>query len=279
MADEFLEPGPDEEGYEEAPVTPGELPVPEPDDGPSEETPASYRLTWDSLGSRLFKIGIDRGVLYPMVDGNYQNGVAWSGLTGIDVSIGGREKTALYTRDRKARILLSPEEYGGTIKAFYYPDEFDACIGDDLLLGGITLGQQDRTPFGLSYRTIIGNDILGQKFAYKLHVIYESYVISITDTESTINESLSPTEFSWAFESIPVEIDGYNPISHIAIDSRKFSTEIMTALEDALWGTDETPSRLLLPQEIYDIVLAGLPYEGFPKPGVYPDLEIYPSSQ
>lgn len=235
------------------------------------------KLTWDDIGNRLYKVGIDRGVLYPMVDENYQNGVSWSGLTGVDYSPGGREKTVLYSGDVKRRILQSPEEFGGTIKAYFYPDEFDQCIGNVTIFDGMILGQQESSPFGLSYRTVIGNDVVGHKFAYQLHVLYESYVISIKDADNTINENLSPTEFNWSFECIPVEFGDFSPVSHISIDSRKFPEHIMTSLEEALWGTDDTEPRLLLPQEIYDIILAGMPYEGFPKPGAYPALDLYPA--
>lgn len=237
------------------------------------------KLTWDDIGSRFYKVGIDKGVLYPMADENYQNGVAWSGLTGVEYSAGGREKTVLYTGNVKSRILLSPEEYGGTIKAYFYPDAFDPCIGNATIFDGMILGQQESIPFGLSYRTLVGNDIVGNSYAYQLHVLYESHVITIKDTESTVNENLSPTEFNWTFECIPVEFMDYSPVSHISIDSRKFSQETMTALQEALWGTEDNEPRLLLPNEIYDIILAGLPYEGFPKTGVYPALDLYPAPQ
>lgn len=236
------------------------------------------KLTWDDIGSRFYKVGIDKGVLYPMADENYQNGVAWSGLTGVDYSPAGREKTVLYTGDVKKRLLFSPEEYGGTIKAYFYPDAFENCIGNAVIADGMILGQQESIPFGLSYRTYIGNDVVGNKHAYQLHVLYESHVTSIKDTDSTVNESLSPTEFNWGFECIPVDFGEYSPVSHIAIDSRKFSEQVMTTLEEALWGTEDTEPRLLLPQEIYDIILGDTPDSGlYPASDLYLALDLYPA--
>lgn len=234
------------------------------------------RLTWDDVGSRFFKVGIDHGVLYPMLDDNYLTGVSWSGLTGVEYTIAGREKTALYTGDVKSRILLSPEEFGGNIKAYFYPDAFDPCIGNATIFDGMIIGQQESNPFGLSYRTVIGNDVLGTGYAYQLHFLYNSQIVSLSNMENTINENLAPTEFSWTFECIPIEFMDYDPVSHIAVDSRKFSEQTMIALEQAIWGTEDTEPHLLLPEEIYNIILENRPYDGFPKPGVYPALDLYP---
>jgi hypothetical protein len=211
-----------------------------------------------------------------MVDDVYQNGVSWSGITSVEYSPGGREKTPLYTGGVRSKILLSPEEFGGSIGAYFYPDAFDQCIGNATVLDGMIVGQQEAVPFGLSYRTIIGNDITGNKFAYQLHLLYESYVTTIKDTSSTVNESISPSELNWSFESIPTEFSGYSPVSHIAIDSRKFPESVMKAIENALWGSEDTQPYLPLPGELYDLIMASLPYEGYPKPGVYPALDLYP---
>ena len=212
------------------------------------------RLTWDEVGSHFYKAGVDRCVLYPMVEDAYQTGVAWSGITDVEYSPTGNEKTILYTGDVRSRVLLNGEEFGGSISAYFYPDEFDRCIGNDTALGGILVGQQERAPFGLCYRTMIGNDTVGNGFGYQIHVLYEAYVTSIKDTESTINENLNPTAFNWSFECVPVDFPGYSPVSHLAIDSRKYSQTVMAALEDALWGSDNTSARLLMPEDIYPLI-------------------------
>ena len=237
------------------------------------------RLTWDDVGTHYFKIGIDHGVLYPYIEEQYSKGVPWSGLTGIDHTSSGREKTVLYTGGVKSRILLTPEEFGGIINAFYYPDEFEQCMGNatDPGLDGLVIGQQEAIPFGLTYRTRIGNETAGSNFAYQLHFVYGALVTGATDSNSTVNASSDLTPMSWTFDSVPVAIDGYSPTSHIFIDSRKFSKESMAYVEEAIWGSESNEPYLPMLDDIQERLWMGVPYSGAPQPyGLFPSGEIFP---
>lgn len=237
------------------------------------------RLTWDDVGTHYFKIGIDRGVLYPYVDDAYEKGVSWSGLTGIEYSFSGREKTALYTGGVKSRILLTPEEFGGTINAFYYPDEFERCMGNaiDSELDGLVIGQQEEMSFGITYRTRLGNDASGADFAYQIHFVYGAIVTGVTDANSTVNASADLTPMSWTFDTIPEAFNGYSPVSHLFVDSRKFSAESMNYLETAIWGSENSEPYLPMLSEIQELLWLGVPYDGRPRPyGLFPSGEIFP---
>ena len=214
------------------------------------------RLTWDDTGKRLYETGVSQGVLYPIgVGGTYDTGVAWNGLTAVTESPSGAEATALYADDIKYLSLYSTEEFGATIEAYTYPDEFAACDGSAELIEGVTAGQQDRKVFGMCYKTIVGNDVDSNAHGYKLHLIYGAKASPSEKAYATINDSPEAITFSWEITTTPVNVTGMKPTASLVIDSTKVSAEAMTALEKELYGAAEgTGPRLPLPDEIKQII-------------------------
>lgn len=221
------------------------------------------RLTWDNNGERLYETGVKQGVLYPIqADGKYSKGVAWNGLTAVTESPSGAEATALYADDIKYLNLISNEEFGATIEAYTYPDEFAECDGSASLVDGVTLGQQKRKTFGLCYRTSLGNDVDGNDYGYKLHLVYGCLAAPSEKAYATINDSPEAITFSWEISTTPVNVAGFKPTSQITIDSTKADKTKLTALEDVLYGKDgETTEgagpRLPLPDEIKTLMAKG----------------------
>lgn len=220
------------------------------------------KLVWDQTGERLYETGVKQGVLYPQVSGAYPKGVAWNGLTAVTESPSGAEATALYADDIKYLNLMSNEEFGATIEAYTYPDEFAKCDGSASLAEGVSIGQQKRQAFGLSYRTTLGNDVDGNDYGYKLHIIYGALAAPSEKAYSTINDSPEAITFSWEVSTTPVNVSGYKPTASITIDSTKVDAEKLAALEDILYGKDGedgtgTDARLPLPDEIATIFAAG----------------------
>ena len=208
-------------------------------------------LTWDNTGERLFETGVKNGVLYPIQDdGKYTKGVAWNGLVSVTESPSGAEATALYADDIKYVNLLSNEEFGATIEAYTYPDEFAECDGSGQLAEGVLIGQQKRKIFGLCYRTTIGNDVDGNDHGYKLHLVYGCLASPSEKAYSTINDNPDAITFSWEVTTTPVNVTGFKPTSQITIDSTKAGTEKMTKIEEALYGTIEKEAYLPLPDEL-----------------------------
>lgn len=212
------------------------------------------KLIWDKSGDRLYETGVQKGVLYPMVEGAYPKGVAWNGLTAVTESPSGAEATALYADDIKYLNLVSAEEFGGTIEAYMYPDEFMACDGSAELAAGVYIGQQNRQPFGLCYRTTLGNDTESNSHGYKLHIIYNALAAPSEKAYATINDSPEAITFSWEFATTPVEIEGFKPTASIVIDSTKVDPAKLAALEDLLYGTAEKEASLPTPNEIAALV-------------------------
>lgn len=221
------------------------------------------RLTWDNTGERYYETGVKQGVLYPIQsDGKYSLGVAWNGLTAVTESPSGAEATALYADDIKYLNLISTEEFGATIEAYTYPDEFAECDGSASLADGIMLGQQKRKTFGLCYKTTVGNDVDGNDYGYKLHLIYGCLAAPSEKAYATINDSPEAITFSWEVSTTPVNVAGFKPTSQITIDSTKIAEDKkakLTELEDILYGkngtgdngeTGATVARLPLPDEI-----------------------------
>ena len=209
------------------------------------------RLTWDNTGERLFETGVKNGVLYPIqADGKYTKGVAWNGLISVTESPSGAEATALYADDIKYVNLLSNEEFGATIEAYTYPDEFAECDGSGTLAEGVLLGQQKRKVFGLCYRTTIGNDVDGNDHGYKLHLVYGCLAAPSEKAYSTINDNPDAITFSWEVTTTPVNVTGFKPTSQITIDSTKVAKEKMTAIEALLYGSEENEPSLPLPDEL-----------------------------
>ena len=214
------------------------------------------RLTWDDLGKRFYETGVKQGVLYPQVSGAYPKGVAWNGLTAVTESPSGAEPTPLYADDIKYLELTSNEEFGCTIEAYTYPDEFKACNGEATLAEGVTIGQQTRVPFGFCYKTVLGNDEKKNDYGYKLHLVYGATASVSEKAFQTINDSPEAITFSWEVTTTPVAVKGFKPTAILTIDSTTIAAEKLTALEDILYGKEETEARLPLPDEIAELVKA-----------------------
>lgn len=215
------------------------------------------RLVWDKTGERFYETGVRQGVLYPMVDGAYPKGVAWNGLTAVTESPSGAESTALYADDIKYLNLRSTEEFGATIEAYTYPKEFEECDGSAELATGVTIGQQPRKSFGLSYRTALGNDVENENHGYKLHLIYGATASPSEKAYATISDSPEAITFSWEVTTVPVNVEGFKPTALLTIDSTKIDPAKLTALEDILYGKAEAEARLPLPDEIATLMAQG----------------------
>ena len=209
------------------------------------------QLAWDSVGERFYETGVDHGVLYiPDNAGNYDEGVAWNGLTTVTESPSGAEPTPLYADNIKYLSLTSAEEFGGSIEAFTYPDEFMQCDGTAEPEPGVMVGQQNRTIFGLAYRTLLGNDTEGDAHGYKLHLVYGAKASPSEKAYATINDSPEAIAFSWDFTTTPVAVPNLKPAATLVIDSTQVDADGLAALEDELYGTAGTDPRLPLPAEV-----------------------------
>lgn len=208
-------------------------------------------LTWDGSGQRVYETGVDHGVLYmPDVAGEYSDGVAWNGLTTVTESPAGAEPTDLYADNIKYVTLRSAETFGATIEAYTYPPEFDKYDGLATPEIGVSVGQQGRPAFGLSYRTLMGNDLQGSDYGYKLHLIYGCTASPSEKAYSTVNDSPDAITFSWEVATTPVSVTGLKPTSIITIDSTKVDATALGQLEDALYGTAGTDPHLPMPDEV-----------------------------
>ena len=207
-------------------------------------------LTWDQVGERFYETGVDHGVLYIPTNGVYNSGVAWNGLISVTESPSGAEPSPQYADNIKYLNLLSTEEFGGTIEAFTYPDEFAQCDGTAFPKVGLAVGQQPRKPFGLSYRTKIGNDTAGQDLGYKLHLVYGALAAPSEKAYSTVNDSPEAVAFSWEFTTTPVEVTGLKPTALLTIDSTKVAAAGLTALEALFYGTELQDPSLPLPNAV-----------------------------
>ena len=212
------------------------------------------KLTWDASGERLYETGVKQGVLYVMNSNVYGNGVAWNGLTAITESPSGAESTPLYADDIKYLDLRSTEEFGATIEAYTYPDEFAACDGSASLADGVSIGQQARKMFGLCYRTTVGNDTDGTDHGYKLHLIYGATASPSEKAYETINDSPEAITFSWEITTTPVSVTGFKPTASITIDSTKADPTCLAALEEKLYGSESTEPTLPMPDEVKTIM-------------------------
>lgn len=214
-------------------------------------------LKWDEDGKRLYETGVDHGVLYPAAsNGGYDKGVAWNGLTSVQESPSGAEATPLYADNIKYLNLLSVEEFGATVEAYTYPDEFEECDGSKELAKGVSVGQQARKKFGLCYRTKIGNDEDGNDHGYKLHIIYNCLAAPASKEYSSVNDSPEAITLSWELTTTPVNVPGGKPTATLTIDSTKVSPEDLKKIEDALYGTESEEPKLLLPAEVAALITA-----------------------
>lgn len=219
------------------------------------------KIEWDKTGEKLYETGVKNGVLYlPDESGAYTNGVAWNGLTSVKESPSGAEATPLYADDIKYLELTSAEEFGGTLECYTYPDEFAECDGSAEVAPGVIIGQQNRKTFGLCYRTTLGNDIKGNEYGYKLHLIYGAKASPSEKAYSTINDSPEAITFSYEISTTPVNVTGHKPTASLIVDSTKVSVEKMAALEELLYGKDGVESspnnnpRLPLPDEVITLL-------------------------
>lgn len=214
------------------------------------------KLIWDATGERLYETGVKQGVLYLPTDGVYSKGVAWNGLTAVTESPSGAEATALYADDIKYLNLMSNEEFGATIEAYTYPEEFGECDGSASLVAGVKIGQQARKTFGLCYRTTLGNDVEGNDYGYKLHLVYGALAAPSEKGYATINDSPEAITFSWEVTTTPVAVTGYKPTAHIEIDSTAADATKLAELEAILYGSEDTEPRMPLPDEIKTLMTA-----------------------
>ncbi len=218
------------------------------------------KLVWDKTGERYYETGVKNGVLYVQDDkGEYPTGVAWNGLTTVTESPSGAEASPMYADDIKYLNLFSTEEFGATVEAYTYPDEFAACDGSAEIATGVSIGQQTRKTFGLCYRTALGNDSKGYDYGYKLHIIYGAIASPSEKAYATVNDSPEAITFSWELTTTPISVDGLKPTASVVIDSTKANATKLKTLEDILYGTDSTPGdkpgpRLPLPDEIITIM-------------------------
>ena len=208
------------------------------------------KIVWDQTGERLYETGVRNGVLYVQEGGAYPNGVAWNGLTAVTESPSGAEATPLYADDIKYLSLMSAEEFGATIEAYTYPDEFAQCDGSASLADGVYIGQQARKTFGLCYRTVVGNDVDNNDHGYKLHLIYGALAAPSEKPYATINDSPEAITFSWEITTTPVNVAGFKPTATVVIDSTKVDAAKLKALEDMLYGSDSEEPKRPLPDEI-----------------------------
>lgn len=217
----------------------------------------SKALVWDATGERLYETGVKKGVLYPQsTSGTYPKGVAWNGLTAVTESPSGAEANAIYADDMKYLNLYSAEEFGATIEAYTYPDEFAECDGSAELVKGVVIGQQKRKAFGLCYRTVLGNDTLNDGYGYKLHIIYGAMASPSEKAYNTVNDSPEAITFSWEVTTTPVNVADMKPTASLVIDSTKADPAKLAALEAILYGSENAEPRLPLPDEIKTLMTA-----------------------
>lgn len=219
------------------------------------------KIKWDQTGERFYETGVDHGILYPYANGAYGKGVAWNGLTQVSEQPEGAEPTDLWADNIKYLTLMSTETFKATIEAYMYPDEFAACNGESSLGQGVVVGQQKRSPFGLCYRTKVGNDA-DPEAGYKIHLIYGALASPSERAYATINDSPEAITFSWSVSTTPVEVPGMKPTASLIIDSTKVDSEKLAALEAKLYGVDAdaehqieaSDPQLLTPTQVIQIL-------------------------
>ena len=216
------------------------------------------KLVWDAIGKRLYETGVKRPVLYkPNTEGKYIDGVAWNGFTSVNQNPSGAESTPLFANDSKYLSLTSSEDFGATIEAYTYPEEFAECDGSATLIKGVRVGQQARKPFGLSYVTTLGNDLLKEEYGYVIHLVYGCMAAPSSRQYETINKDPEAMKLSWELTTTPVAVEGKRPTAHLEIVSTDLEKDKLKKIEDILYGTDSEPARMPLPDEIKSILAAG----------------------
>ena len=214
------------------------------------------KLEWDKSGEKLYETGVKNCALYVFKNNAYDKGIAWNGITGITESPSGAEASPLYADDIKYLNLISNEDFGATLEAYTYPKEFEECDGTAEISKGVSIGQQNRKTFGLVYKTTLGNDVDGNSYGYKIHVIYGCLAAPSEKAYASINDSPEAITFSWELSTTPVEVNGFKPTSTITIDSTKIDATKLKKLEDKLYGSETGEATLLLPNEIMALLSA-----------------------
>lgn len=218
--------------------------------------PDNKKLVWDQVGEKFYETGVDRGVLFPMAEGAYGAGEAWNGLMSVDEQPSGAEPTPLYANNKKYLELMSAEDFAMTIGAYTFPAGFRQCLGVKEIAPGVYVSQQTHVPFGMTYRTLIGNDTEKNAYGYKIHLVYGATAKPSEKSNKTVNESPEAAEMSWECSTTPVEVPNCDPAAHIEIDSTKISAETLKSIEDILYGSETAASRLIMPDELAQL-LAG----------------------
>lgn len=213
------------------------------------------KLVWDNVGEKKYEAGIDHGVLYPQdASGTYPEGVVWNGLTSISESPDGGDENDFYADNIKYGTLRGTENFGGSIEAYMFPDEFYEMDGSQEIATGVRVSGQNRKTFGLCYRSLIGNDVAGLDLGYKIHLVYGCSVSPSDQSHETINDSPEPGTMSWDFTTVPVPVTGKKPTAHLVIDSTKIDSDKLTILENVLYGSENTSARLPLPNEVVTLI-------------------------
>lgn len=212
------------------------------------------KIIFDNTGEKIYETGVDHCVLF-VRDGNaYQTGVAWNGITAINESPSGAEATPIYADNIKYLNIVSGEDFGATIEAYTYPDEFTECDGSAEIIAGVKIGQQTRKPFALCYRTLIGNDVAGTGHGYKLHFIYNAQAAVSAKNYKTINESPEAMSFSWEISTTPEVVEGFKPTATVTVDSTKVDAQKLKALEDKIYGSENSEPTMPTIAEIVSLL-------------------------
>ena len=219
------------------------------------------KLVWDAIGEHKYETGVDHVALYkPNAQKKYVGGVAWNGVSSISESPSGADSNPIYADNIKYLDLRSAEEFGATIECYTYPPEFAECNGEAIVTDGVVIGQQSRKTFGLAYRSIVGNDLQGNDFAYKLHLIYGATASPSEKQYSTVNDSPEAGTFSFELTTTPIAVQGYKNTASLTIDTSLFTDKTkITALENKLFGTEQDEPELPTPAEIFDLL--GMKYD------------------
>lgn len=221
-------------------------------------------LTWDAIGEHFYETGVDHVALYkPNEQKKYTGGVAWNGVSSISESPSGADSNPIYADNIKYLDLRSAEEFGATIECYAYPKEFAECNGEASVMDGVTIGQQARKTFGLAYRSIVGNDLKGNDYGYKLHLIYGATASPSETQYNTVNDSPEAGTYSFEITTTPIAVSGYKNTARLTVDSTMFTTTAakanLTALENKLFGTENTEPELPTPDEVFELL--GLEYD------------------
>jgi len=219
------------------------------------------KLVWDAIGEHKYETGVDHVALYkPNAQKKYVGGVAWNGVSSISESPSGADSNPIYADNIKYLDLRSAEEFGATVECYTYPPEFAECNGEAIVTNGVVIGQQSRKTFGLAYRSIVGNDLQGNDYAYKLHLIYGATASPSEKQYSTVNDSPEAGTFSFELTTTPIAVQGYKNTASLTIDTSLFTDkDKITALENKLFGTEQDEPELPTPAEVFELL--GMKYD------------------